>query len=382
MRRAGAAALTVAGLVLPAAAGAQSDTAPAPPAGAAAQSNTPAPPPGAVAQAPSPTRFLTREIPPFAYRDDGQWRGIAVELWNQVAADLEVSGDYAPVELRTMLSSLADGTATVAVSALSVTAEREQSFDFSHPYFRAGLGVAVADTRIDGWQRFWRAVTSPTFLGAISALLMLLATTGALVWRAERRHNSQFPHDAVQGIGAGVWWSGVTMTTVGYGDKAPVTFGGRLIAMIWMFTSLIIISTVTASLTTSFTLDALSEEIDSESALAGVRTATVDGSTSELRLNARGIRPRLYAEIEDALRALARGEVEAVVYDRPMLRHLVARDHVGRLRVLPLEFAPQDYAFAFPAGSPLREQVNRRLLVHARGIEWDRLLARYLGGGG
>ena len=334
------------------------------------------------AQTPAAIESITvhaREVPPFAYRDEGEWRGIAIDLWNRIAADLGLDSSYTLTELEPMLQGLASGEVAVAVGALTVTAERESLFDFSHPFYRASLGVAVADDGIDGWRRFWRAVTSPTFLGAVTALLTLLAAVGTLVWLAERRHNGQFPHDLPDGVGAGIWWSGVTMTTVGYGDKTPVTFRGRLIALVWMFMSLIIISTVTASLTTSFTVDALGTDIDSESALAHVQTATVRGSTSEIRLNARGIRPRLYGNIDEALEALAAGRVRAVVYDRPLLRYQVARDHPGTLRVIPLEFAPQDYAFAFRAGSPLREPVNRRLLVHGRGLDWDRTVARYLG---
>jgi voltage-gated potassium channel Kch len=64
----------------------------------------------------------------------------------------------------------------------------------------------------------------------------LLTVTGALIWLAERRHNEeQFRRDPAAGIGNGIWWSAVTMTTVGYGDKAPVTLAGRVIALVWMF---------------------------------------------------------------------------------------------------------------------------------------------------
>ena len=40
------------------------------------------------------------------------------------------------------------------------------------------------------------------------------------------------------------WWAAVTMTTVGYGDKTPVTTGGRIVGLVWMFTSVIVIFTM------------------------------------------------------------------------------------------------------------------------------------------
>ena len=72
---------------------------------------------------------------------------------------------------------------------------------------------------------------------------------GVVMWLGERRRNqAQFGGTAAHGIGAGLWWSAVTMTTVGYGDKAPVTILGRLLGLVWMFAAIIIISSFTAAI--------------------------------------------------------------------------------------------------------------------------------------
>jgi hypothetical protein len=74
-----------------------------------------------------------------------------------------------------------------------------------------------------------------------------------MVWLFERKLNpAHFGGNTLQGIGSGFWFSAVTMTTVGYGDKHPKTTGGRIVSLIWMFTAVILVSLFTATITHAY----------------------------------------------------------------------------------------------------------------------------------
>lgn len=60
------------------------------------------------------------------------------------------------------------------------------------------------------------------------------------------------PHTVGGSFGAALWWSAVTVTTVGYGDIAPVTTGGRLAAAVVMLSGVGLISTLSASIAAYF----------------------------------------------------------------------------------------------------------------------------------
>ena len=56
----------------------------------------------------------------------------------------------------------------------------------------------------------------------------------------------------IKTIEDGIWWALVTITTVGYGDIAPLTTLGRLVAGTLMFVGLGLIATVTAVVSAKF----------------------------------------------------------------------------------------------------------------------------------
>ncbi|HSK77597.1 MAG TPA: transporter substrate-binding domain-containing protein [Thermoanaerobaculia bacterium] len=322
----------------------------------------------------------TKHAPPFAIRNpDGTWSGLSIELWREVAEELQVPYELRKADLDGLLSGLADGSFDVVAAALTVTSEREARVDFSHPFHSSGLGIAVADRGSPGWMAVLRRAFSLQFLQVVGVLLLVLFAAGALVWFFERRRNPEQFGGGSRGLGAAFWWSAVTMTTVGYGDKAPVTFGGRIVAVLWMFSGVILISTFTAAITSSLTVASLEASVRGPEDLPGTRVGTVPGSTSAAYLARRGIPGLPFPSVERSLAALAEGEVDAVVYDAPILRHLVRQGRQDGLRVLPETFERQDYAFGLASGSPLREPLNRALLSRISRPAWRQIEERYLG---
>jgi polar amino acid transport system substrate-binding protein len=336
------------------------------------------------AQAPPTQRTLiigTKQAPPFAMKGpDGKWTGISIELWQQMAAQLNVKYQFKEMDLEHLLAGVTNGSLDAAVAAISVTSDRERVMDFTHPFYHTGLGIAVAAGNGTPWLAVLRRVLSWQFLAVIGLLALVLLGAGFFVWLFERRKNpEQFGGKPWEGIGAGFWWSAVTMTTVGYGDKAPRTLGGRLVALIWMFAAIIIISSFTAAITSALTVGQLGSSIHGPGDLPDVRVAGVASSTGELYLKRKHISYQSYPDAANALKALANGRVDAVVYDAPILQYLARENYPGEIAILPHKFVQQDYAIAVPQGSPLREQFDRVLESDIRSPQWQELIYRYLG---
>ncbi|XP_057296850.1 uncharacterized protein LOC130625765 isoform X1 [Hydractinia symbiolongicarpus] len=90
----------------------------------------------------------------------------------------------------------------------------------------------------------------PLFL--ITLLLAFIA--GAIGWICDTRYNEEeFPRPFVNGVLEGFWWSFISMTTVGYGDKSPKSAQARAFAVIWIIMGITICSMFTAALTSAIT---------------------------------------------------------------------------------------------------------------------------------
>jgi voltage-gated potassium channel len=85
---------------------------------------------------------------------------------------------------------------------------------------------------------------------------------------------------AVHGFGDALWWAAVTVTTVGYGDKVPMTGGGRWVATALMFTGIGLVGTLTATVASYFVEEQHSKEMaEVKAQLAEIRELLVSQKT-------------------------------------------------------------------------------------------------------
>ena len=325
----------------------------------------------------------TMHSPPFIIKNiDGTWSGLSVDLWRSIADELDLTFEFEEHNIQELLDGVHNGQLDVAAAALTITESREESMDFTHPFHTTGFAIATLPGKpANVWTSMFEQLFSWEFVQVVGLLFIVLLLVGWLMWIVEHNHREirEDGYRTIRHLEDGFWWAAATMTTVGYGDKAPVTRIGRMLGVAWMFTAIMLVASFIAAFTSILTVNKLAYTLNGPEDLIRSNVATVPASTSEEYLKRFGIASRSYNMVQDGLEAVASGKVDAMVYDAPLLKYLVKTKFAGRLEVLPITFERQDYGFALPAGSDLREPVNRALLRVIRSQAWEANIKRYVG---
>jgi ABC-type amino acid transport substrate-binding protein len=186
-----------------------------------------------------------------------------------------------------------------------------------------------------------------------------------------------FGEGVAKGIGHGIWWSMVTMTTVGYGDKAPKTIGGRIAAIIWMLFSIVFIASFTANITTSLTLNELRGKVRGFNDLHSMRVGALSRSEGSNYLSRHGIAAMPFESIQEGLQAVAGKKIDAFVLNEMIVKNLSKHEFPGRVHVLPGVFDEYFVSIALEEKSPLRKPINKALLKFMQSDDWAELLNRF-----
>lgn len=319
--------------------------------------------------------------PPFVMEENGRLDGLNIWLWNQIVKDLEQPYKLVEMDFHDVLDSLEKGSVDVFIDPLTITSERSKKIKFTHSFFASHSTIAVAKTSsIKKFKKFLSAFFNINFLRGLLVLLFIILSFGITIWLVERKRNSKHFRASSKGLWDGLWWTVVTMTTVGYGDKTPISRMGKIVALALMFSGLLFISGLTASVTSNLTVNELSHASDSFSEFKERKVGTVKNTSSEDFLRGHFFNNiKAYETIEEGLKDLKAHKLDAFIYDQPLMKYMVSHDeNLEGIEILPIKFDVQFYAFALSKEQThLAETISHNILEIMETQGWQVVLNEF-----
>jgi ABC-type amino acid transport substrate-binding protein len=321
------------------------------------------------------------EVHPFVFVENGRVDGLSFRIWDEVMEREGHAYKLVNMPFNEVLESLKSGRIDATIMPLSITWERSKTFQFSTPYFAAHGAVAIANpSPFKNFTNGLKSFVNSNFLKGVFILILIIFIFGLLGWYFEWKDNSEHFRKGVSGLWDGIWWSAVTLTTVGYGDKTPKTVWGKLAALLLMFGGLLFVSGITASIASNVVVNEISNDFSSLDRLKSVRVGTLANSQIHEYLKTHFFKDiQGYSNIEEGLNALAKGELKGFMYDEQILRSEIAIHPLAdKLVILPIKYDATFYGFGFAKGlDSLSMQVSQSILTMRDDRDWQMLLHEY-----
>jgi len=323
---------------------------------------------------------------PFVMVDEasGDITGFSIDLIKAIAAQMEPPRSVefrAHRDIPEHLEAVRNGDVDLGIAATSFTAERERMLDFSTPFYRGGLGVAV---RPDGSAGYSDILTSSRLLYALLWMALFLGVCAHVIWLTERGRGDTFDDRWLLGVGQGIWWTIVTMTTVGYGDFVPRKPLSRFLGVLIIIVGIVLFGIAVGTFSSALTVERLRSDIlgpdDLERKDLVKPVAVVRDTMAEEAVRKRGVRIMQTESLRSALKAVEDGKAVAAVHDAALLRYQIPLDAPG-LVLVGRTFVAHDYGITFPLENDLRKEVNVALLELMEGDPslYQQLLERWFG---
>lgn len=319
--------------------------------------------------------------PPFVMKQDGRLTGMAIDLWAALAAKLGLQFEYKEIAtVRELVQATADGSIDVAVTNLTITEERAERFDFTHPWFDAGLRLMVNADHRTGFRDVFDGLREAGFLRTYGVLAIIVFAATILLTLFDRRFDPNFPRRWREGL-AENFYHAMSVATSGRapGRKAPFGWIGRIFSALWLVSGIAVVAYVTSTVTSVMTTISLAHQVSSLADLHGRTVGVFSGSVAEQFAHESHIAYRSFENIDQAVLALLDGRVDAIIGDDPVLEYYAHVHTEVPVAVVGAIFEPDKYGFGLPRGSVLTRPLTVAIIAAHEDESLPALRSHYFG---
>lgn len=283
---------------------------------------------------------------------DGSFTGFEVDLWKEIAKQLNLEYHFEAVNLfPNLLDELKTGQVDFGIGMISMGRERSDYIQFTYPYFASNLGIFTAAKR-HTFGTLIRPVLTPIVARIIIMICVVIFVFGNILWISERGDGSAISRSYFPGIFEAMWCTFAIQSTIGFGDVIPRRWVARLLSIPIWICGLLLVAVITAQLLTNYTNEEFYSLLKDHRDLSGKVVATVSGTMAADTLDDLGVKKLITvptaADLQSLYPRLESGEIDALVFDYPSLAVLTENIKARKTRPFLVgdRFHEQFYAIA------------------------------------
>eukprot|EP01112_Ceratiomyxa_fruticulosa_P020393 TRINITY_DN6921_c0_g2_i1.p1 TRINITY_DN6921_c0_g2~~TRINITY_DN6921_c0_g2_i1.p1 ORF type:complete len:430 (+),score=49.52 TRINITY_DN6921_c0_g2_i1:171-1460(+) len=245
----------------------------------------------------------------------------------------------------------------IGISGVSVTSSQQTLFRNSIAYRNSVIRAFTLLTtkQSSSISEIWVVFKNPRFLQYLLLMILLGIPSASLIWFFERKKNPQTYHrNYLLGVGAGYYWSWVTLSTVGYGDKAPKTIAGQTFTIIFIIIGIVLMNLLTGSISVIITVNSLTAPPTTLLDLASLNVSALRGSQALNIAQEVDANVKIVDSFQQGLDSLNNGTASTFLCEQASL--LITNTTNTKFILSGPEFADVEYRFLSSFDSPLSSQ--------------------------
>ncbi|PSO44958.1 MAG: hypothetical protein BRC25_03560 [Parcubacteria group bacterium SW_6_46_9] len=314
---------------------------------------------------------------------DRDYSGYTVDLLNEIKLKTSLNFQIREYEnTDAVLRAVSDEAADMGGSGITITSEREEYLDFTQPHYESGLGI-LTRSELPWYREVPQriAIIFGNLKSLLATFLIFWIFAAHVLWWSEM--DEQFEEGEIRdgyipGIFDSVYFCIIVMSTVGFGDITPNNWIGRICTVILIFVGISFFGWFVSEASSALTVYKSQTQISGPNDLRGKKVATEKATTSIEALSQIGADIVRKNTFQEAFQALQAGEVQAAVFDYPVLVHYAkTKTKDNGVELVDGKFKEEYYGFVLQPDSPYREAISRAILELQRDGTLRQLHQKY-----